>query len=145
MFTVSSSVEIQRPPQAVFAFAGDYANDPLWRAGVLGMVYDAGAPPAVGTRTRETLRSMGRTAVTVGEITDFSPARTAFRSVSGPVPCDGSREFAASAGGTLFTYTLRLHPAGPLRAIEPLLRWVFGRQVRADLRRLKHLLETRGP
>jgi len=142
MFSVSCSEEIQRPPQVVFAFAGDYSNDPLWRTGVLHMEYETDGPPAVGARTREAMRSLGRTAVTVGEITDYSSARTAFRSLSGPVPCDGSREFVASAAGTRFTYSLTIRPAGFLRVLEPLLRLVLARQVRTDLRRLKHLLEA---
>jgi len=142
MFSVSCSEEIQRPPQVVFAFAGDYSNDPLWRTGVLHMEYETDGPPAVGARTREAMRSLGRTAVTVGEITDYSSARTAFRSLSGPVPCAGSREFVASAAGTRFTYSLTIRPAGFLRVLEPLLRLVLARQARTDLRRLKHLLEA---
>ena len=142
MFTVSISEKIGRPPEAVFAFAGDYANDPLWRKGVLAMSYESGVPPAVGTRTRETMRSLGRTAVTIAEITEYSPARTAFRSLAGPVPCNGTREFAASTGGTIFTYSLTLRPTGLLRAMEPILKMVFVQQVRADLRRLKHHLEA---
>jgi hypothetical protein len=86
MFTVSCSEEIQRPPQVVFAFAGDYLNDPLWRTGVLNMEYETSCPPAIGARTRETMRSMGRTAVTVGEITDYSPGRTAFRACQAQLP-----------------------------------------------------------
>jgi hypothetical protein len=143
MFTVTCSEEIRRTPRAVFAFAGDYLNDPLWRAGVLSMEYEAGGAAAIGVRTREAMRSMGRTAVTIAEITDYSPARTAFRSRSGPVPCSGSREFVASASGTSFTYSLTLDPGGFLRVIEPLLRVVFARQVRNDLRRLKQHLESR--
>jgi len=142
MLTVSCSEEIGRPPAAVFAFAGDYSKDPLWRKGVLAMSYESSVPPAVGTRTRETMRSLGRTAVTVAEITEYSPARTSFRSLSGPVPCNGTREFAASPGGTIFTYSLTLRPTGLLRALEPILRLVFVQQVRADLRRLKHHLEA---
>ena len=143
MFTVSCSAEIQRPLDEVFAFAGDYANDPSWRAGVLAMVYETAGPPGVGSRTRETMRSMGRTVVTVGEVTEYSSARTAFRSVSGPVPCEGSREFAIRPGGTTFTYSLTLRPAGLLRLLGPLLRAAFARQVRGDVRRLKERLETR--
>ena len=87
------------------------------------------------------MRSMGRTAVTVGEVLEYSPSRTAFRSLSGPVPCEGSREFVQGPAGTRFTYSLTLRPAGLLRLLEPLLRAVFARQVRADLRRLKLHLE----
>lgn len=143
MFTVLYSEEIRRSPEVVFAFAGDYSNDPLWRTGVVSMVYETSGPPGVGARTRETMHSMGRIAVTVGEVTAYSPTRTAFRSLSGPVPCDGSREFAASPMGTKFTYSLTLRPTGFLRVLEPLLRLVFAKQVRTDVRKLKFHLEAR--
>ncbi|MDO9197652.1 SRPBCC family protein [Rhodoferax sp.] len=142
MFTVSISEKIGRSPEAVFAFAGDYANDPLWRKGVLAMAYESSGPPGIGTRTRETMRSMGRTAVTVAEVTEYSTSRTAFRSLSGPVPCDGTREFVASGTGTVFTYSLTLRPVGFLRVLEPILKFVFLKQVRTDLRRLKLHLEA---
>ena len=141
MFTISISEEIFRPPEEVFRFAGDYANDPVWRAGVTEMVYDGGASAAVGTRTRETMRSLGRTAVTVAEITEHSGSRTAFRSVSGPVACEGSREFIGTPGGTRFSYSLSLRPEGFLGMIEPILELVFQRRVRGDMRRLKNHLE----
>jgi hypothetical protein len=142
MFTVSCSEEIDRPPEAVFAFAGDYANDPRWRTGVLDMAYEAGSTPTVGARTRETMRSMCRTVVTVAEVVEYSPTRTAFRSVSGPVSCDGSREFTRSPQGTTFTYALTIRPNGPLRLLEPLLRVALARQVRRDVRQLKRVLEA---
>jgi hypothetical protein len=142
MFEVSCSEEIARPPDVVFAFAGDYANDPSWRAGVLSMVYETAGSPGAGSRTRETMRSLGTSAVTVAEVTEYSPTRTAFRSLSGPIPCAGSREFMATPTGTRFTYSLTLQPAGALRVLEPLLKVVFARQVRADVQRLKHRLEA---
>ncbi len=143
MFTISLSEDIHRPVAEVFKFAGDYANDPAWRAGVTAMTYEGSNSAAVGVRTRETMRTFGSTATTVAEITEYSASRTAFRSLSGPVACEGCREFIASPAGTTFTYTLTLHPAGAMRVIEPILRLIFLRQVRGDLRRLKARLEGR--
>ena len=142
MFTISSTEEIHCSPEAAFAFAGDYLNDPLWRKGVLAMSYESDSHPRVGVTTRETMRSMGKTAVTVAEITEYSSARTAFRSPTGPVSCNGSRQFAVCANGTRFTYSLTLHPTGFLRLLEPVLRCVFAKQVRNDVLRLKKHLET---
>ncbi len=142
MFTVTASVEIRRSPGAVFAFAGDYVYDPYWRKGVVAMQYETEGPPKIGARTRETMRSMGRLAVTVGEVTEFSPSRTAFRSMSGPVPCHGSREFARTPDGTMFTYSLTLKPTGFLGLLGLLLRPLFARQIRADVRRLRMQLEA---
>lgn len=145
MFTISFSEEIHRPLEEVFLFAGDYANDPVWRTGVTGMTYEGGTSAAVGIRTRETMRSLGSTAVTIAEITEFSISRTAFRSISGPVACEGSREFVGTPEGTRFSYSLTLHPKGFLRVIEPILKLVFLRQVKADLRKLKHHLMQSSP
>lgn len=58
------------------------------------------------------------------------------------MPCEGRREFAVTAGGTRFTYTLTLRPTGFLRLLEPLLRGLFARNVRADLQRLTAQLEA---
>ena len=143
MFTISASAEIGLPPEDVFLFAGDYANDPLWRAGVVEMVYEGGASAAVGVRTRETMRSLGCTAVTVAEITEYWRSRTAFRSLSGPVACEGSREFVAVPGGTRFSYSLTLRPEGFFGIIGPILKRVLQWQLRGDLRRLKGHLERR--
>jgi hypothetical protein len=142
MFAISCSADIKCSPEAAFAFAGDYSNDPLWRTGVLAMSHEPANPPKVGSTTRETMRSMGRIAITVAEITEYSSSRTAFRSLSGPVSCSGSRQFVASPTGTTFTYSLTLHPTGHLRLLEPLLRWLLARQVREDVLRLKNHLET---
>jgi hypothetical protein len=87
------------------------------------------------------MRSLGRTTVTLGEVIEYSPTRTAFRSLSGPISCEGSREFAASPGGTTFTYSLTLRPTGLLRVLEPWLRRAFAKQVAGDLRRLRQHLE----
>lgn len=142
MFSVSCTVEIACSPEVVFRYAGNYANDPEWRTGVLAMVYETSGAPAVGVRTRETMRSMGRTIVTIAEITEYSPARTAFRSLSGPVGCDGSREFAGHGGETRFTYSLTVRPTGLLRVLEPFLRVALSSQVRRDMSRLKNRLEA---
>ena len=142
MFTISCSADIKCSPDAAFAFAGNYSNDPLWRTGVVAMSYESADAPTVGSTTRETMRSMGRTAITVGEITEYSSSRTAFRSLSGPVSCNGSRQFVASPTGTTFTSSLTLRPAGYLRLLEPLLRWLLAGQVRKDVLRLKNHLET---
>lgn len=142
MFTITVTQDIRRPPEAVFAYAGDYANDPKWRQGVEDMVYDTEGPTRAGTRTREKMRSMGRLVETVAEVVAYSPSRTAFRSLTGPVPCEGHREFAAIPDGTRFTYSLTLKPTGILKRIDFLLRPMFEKQIRKDVQRLKDQLES---
>lgn len=141
MITLSHSEEIRCSAEQAFTFAGDYANDPAWRHGVLSMDYVTSGPPTVGGRTRERMRSLGFVAITLAEIVDYSPARTAFRSVSGPMACSGSRDFHVCPTGTRFTYTLTLEGRSAIRLIEPLLGIFLARQLPLDLRRLKRQLE----
>jgi hypothetical protein len=141
MFTITQSEVLRCSPKLAFEFAGDYTNDPKWRSGVLSMDYETGGPPSVGTRTRERMRSMGVSATTVSEVTEYSPARTAFQSLSGPVDCSGSRDFAACPSGTMFIYSLTLQPRGVLRIAEPILRMLLTRQVLVDMKRLKWQIE----
>jgi hypothetical protein len=141
-FTVTESQDIDATPEVVFALAGDYLNDPKWRKGVISMVYEP-TGPALGCRTRERMRSGFWTAETLAEVVEYSPARTAFRALSGPIPCHGYREFVPDANGTRFTYSLTIVPRGLLRFFAPLLRTMLAGQVRKDVRRLKELAEQR--
>jgi hypothetical protein len=142
MFKVSQAIEIECSQKRVFAFAGDYSKDPAWRSGVLSMDYETSGPPTFRLRTKERMRSLGISATTVAEVIEYSPTRTSFRSVSGPVSCSGSREFSACPAGTRFTYTLILKSSGLTRLIDPLLSIFLAWQLTRDLRRLKRLLEN---
>ncbi|MCZ7557480.1 MAG: SRPBCC family protein [Bacteroidia bacterium] len=142
MISITASEVIARPIREVFAYAGDYRNDTAWRKGVVEMRYEGRDEPAKGVVTFEVMRSMGMKNTTVAEITEYNPvARTAFRSISGPVPCHGFREFQESAEGTTFTYVLTLEPRGVMRLLKPMLRTMFQKQVGEDVRRLKAKLE----
>lgn len=143
MFTVSCVEDMRCSPLAAFSYAGDYANDSSWRRGVLSLAHvESESPVAPGVRTREIFRVLGLQIAILAEVTDFTPGRTAFRTVSGPVRCDGSREFCAGPLGTRFIYTLNVRDTGLFRPIEPLLSFLISRQVPADLRRLKIRLEA---
>lgn len=144
-FRISASATIRRPVGEVFALAGDYENDPLWRSGVLGMRYETPGGPRVGARTREVMRLLGGRATTVAEIVEFErDRRTAFESRDAPVPVWGSRTFEPVDGGTRFTYDLSARPDGPWALLSPLLATALRRRAARDLEKLKTLLERGG-
>ena len=140
MITVVCSTYIRRSPSEVFALAGDYRNDPLWRRGVVELQCEG--EPRLGARTRERLRFCGLQAETIVDITAWDvDRRTAFEAVSGPVPCSGRRLFEAQGDGTRFVYQLHLRPRGRWRWLGLLLTLIFRWQATGDLRRLRRLLE----
>ncbi|WP_020650655.1 SRPBCC family protein [Solimonas variicoloris] len=143
MITVASSICVRRPTDEVFAYAGDYRNDAHWRSGVTAMRCEPDVEPALGVQTHETMQMLGLRAETLAEIIAWEPGRrTAFRSISGPVPCEGRRLFEATPDGTRVTYQLHLLPQGRWRLLAPLLALLFSVQVFADLRRLRRRIEA---
>ena len=142
---ITASVDIRRPVGEVFAFAGDYENDPLWRSGVVEMRYETPGVLRTGARTREIMRFLGGRVTTVAEIVGFERDRkTAFESRGAPVPVWGSRTFEPVDGGTRFTYELSMRPGGPWALLSPVLATMLRRRAARDLRKLKTLLEHGG-
>lgn len=142
MLTLSAHILIARPPSAVFALAGDYRNDPQWRGAVRG-VSDGGLP-RVGAQVRvETVHYGGLRAQSLAEILAFEPGRrVSFRTLSGPLPCEGRRLFEPTTQGTCFRYELRLLPSGARSWLHPLFAALIRLQMASDLRRLRRLLEA---
>jgi Polyketide cyclase / dehydrase and lipid transport len=106
---------IDRPVEAVFAYAADCRNDPEWRSEVRESRYVSDGPVGVGTHEIETAVLWGRRIVTETEITEYDANSVlSFDYVSGPFRVRGSRSFEAVEGGTLFTYTLESEAIGVL-------------------------------
>jgi len=146
MVTVQASVDIDRPIEEVFAYAGDFRNDVAWRGEVSELVYLTPDPIAVGSRERETARFFGRTAVTETRVTAFDvPRRVAFEHISGPYRVRGSRAFEPVPGGTRFTFILDSEVSAAFeRLLVPVLRRLFQRQMDQNVARLKSTLEGTG-
>jgi len=142
---IAEGVTIGRPAGDVFALAGDYENDPLWRSGVIEMRYETPDGPRAGARTREVMRILGGRTTTVAEIVLFErDRRTAFESRGGPFPVWGSRTFEPVVGGTRLTYELSMRPESPWTLLSPVLTSMLRRRAARDLRKLKALLEHGG-
>ena len=146
MITISGSILIDRPKEDVFAFVGDYGNDPHWRSGVVEMRIDPPGEIHVGWRTHEVMRVMGRTTATEAEITEYViDGRTAFRTVAGDLSAEGYRSVDAEGARTRFTYVAHAELDAWYRPFATLIEWVFNRRVGRDLARLKAILESPGP
>jgi uncharacterized membrane protein len=142
---VQSSIVIDRPIGAVFAFAADYRNDPSWRAGVTELTYLSDDPVGVGIHQRETSMLVGRRVVTESRVSVYEPnERVDFEYLSGPYRVRGTRTFEDLEGRTRFTFALESEPAGVVqRLVLPALNFIYQRQLDGDLRRLKAVIEGR--
>ncbi len=140
-----ASIRIARPPDEVFAFVGDAANNPCWRKNVIRTEWLDDGPMRVGRRGKQTARVLGREWTVEAELVEWDPPRAAaWRSVQGPVSVrswltvepdgDGSLARAGADGG--FT--------GPLgRFLTRLAAPRMVKQAEKDLQTLRQYLESR--
>jgi uncharacterized protein YndB with AHSA1/START domain len=135
------TVTINRPPDQVFAFFADPANDRRWRQGVKEMT--AEGAPGRGAHVRQVVSGPGGRSIPADiEIDAYDPpTRYAFHAIAGPVRPSGEYRFAPAASGTAVTFSLNAEVGG-------WKKWVMGGQVQrtmdgemAALDRAKAILE----
>jgi carbon monoxide dehydrogenase subunit G len=143
MIEIDHTVTIARPLEEVWDFVSDPANNPQWQSGVELSDQSPSGPVKVGTRVRIVRRIMGQKIELVFETTVFEPnAQFAFKSLSGPLPISGSIAVVATDGGTELAYHATGEAAGVLGLGETIISGLVNKQIGADLRALKELLES---
>jgi uncharacterized membrane protein len=147
MAFVSESIIIACPVETVFAFAGDYRNDPQWRTGVREMTVTPDTDIELGTITREVLHFAGKVYVTERNVVTWKPNQQAsFKSFAAAFPLQGDRHFEPDGTDTRFTYTLTISAESFVdKLMKPVLVRMFRSQMRKDLKTLKVLLERTNP
>ena len=142
MPSAANEIVIDRPPDEVFAFLADPANDTKWRPGVLDMKRVSGE--GVGARHAQGVRGPGGRRIDADiEITEYEPPRAlAFQTVTGPVRPRGRYELAPAAGGTRVRFSLEAEVGGLKRLMAPMVQKTMDAEV-GNLERLKQALETR--
>src|SRR5438093_11781811 len=86
MAPITHSIEIGRPPEAVFAYIDQLDRHGEWQSSLISTKLETEGPTRVGSRATDTRKVPGRTRDVTYEITEHDPPRrAAFRGVSGPV------------------------------------------------------------
>ena len=98
---VLTEIEIDRPPMAVAALAGDPSRAPEWYVNITEVEWQTPPPAAVGTRLAFVANFLGRRLSYTYEIVEFAAGeRMVMRTADGPFPrrppTPGSR---STAGG----------------------------------------------
>jgi uncharacterized membrane protein len=143
---VEESIIIDRPAEEVFGFLSVRTNDPVWMASVTESEWlDPAEPMGVGRRGRMVMQAMGRREF-LDEVTEYEPGRRiAHRSVAGPMVFHTAclTEPARSGCRASVLYEPERLPGGVVgRLTTPLTARIVRRTFRADLARLKELLEA---
>jgi uncharacterized membrane protein len=141
---VSDSVVIARPAAEVFAFVADHQNLPAWTVGVKTSRRLTAGPSGNGSTYRIEGTLLGRTIRSSYQVTAFDPGRGFEGTMTSPVFGFSERyRFEADHEATRVQMTATAEPYGIFRFLAPVMAAGIRRQVKADHRRLKALLEHR--
>jgi uncharacterized membrane protein len=142
---VHTEIEIDRPHAEVAAYAADPDNAPTWYENIKAVDWRSPRPLSVGTRIAFTATFLSRELVYTYEVAEFVPGtRLTMRTAEGPFPMETTYTWKESeSGGTRMALRNRGEPSGFAKVAATVMSAAMRRANRKDLRRLKHLLETR--
>ncbi|MGY1682265.1 SRPBCC family protein [Geodermatophilus sp. SYSU D01176] len=140
---VRTETVIDRPRAEVAAYAGDPANAPEWYANIDSVDWRTAPPVAVGSRMDFVARFLGRRLAYTYEVTELVPGeRLVMRTAQGPFPMETTYTWEAlGEGRTRMELRNRGRPHGFSRWVAPFMATAVRRANRADLARLRTLLE----
>ena len=142
---VVTEIEIARPRADVAAFACDPDNATRWYENIESVHWRTPPPLAVGSELAFVAKFLGRRLEYTYEVRELVPGeRFVMSTAEGPFPMETTYAFEDAAAGTRMTLRNRGRPAGFAKVGAPLMERAMRRANRADLRRIKEILES-GP
>src|SRR4051812_41652820 len=143
MIDVTTSIEIDRPADAVFAFVSEFPNNPRWQGGQVSCRWTSEPPLRVGSTYDQRARFLGKDLINAFRVVAYEPGhRVTFTSTGGTFPLTITRTVEpVGAARARFTEHVRGEPGGAFRIAEPVVRRLVRRSIRRDFPRLKAVLE----
>ena len=146
MIRVEHTVVIDRPIEEVFAFMAEVENLPRWAEKTVEARQTSEGPVSAGTTCTVLNKAMGREMQHDFVVTEYEPyTRYAAKSTSGPFPMHMRYSLEPSDGGTMVHTVSEADLGGVARIAAPVLTGMARKQIAADHRRLKAMLESQAP
>jgi uncharacterized membrane protein len=141
---VETTIEIARPRAEVAAFAADPDNVHAWYKNITRVEWLTDRPLRVGTRLAFAAEFLGRRMAYTYEVVEHEPGeRLVMRTADGPFPMETTYVWVDGPGDTtIMALRNRGQPAGFSSIAAPMMAAGIRRNNRADLRRLKQVLEN---
>ena len=138
------TTRIDRPREDVFEYVSDVENNPEWRTAVIETRWLDPGPTKPGRRGEQTSRILGRRYTVTAEVVEWNPPReVSWATTAGAADVRTSCRIEADGDGCIFTLDSEGEFTGAWRLLTPLAAAVLRRQSRADVERLRHILEER--
>ena len=140
------TIVINQPVEKVFDYVANPANLPEWQGPpteIRNLQQSTQGQLREGDRFTTVLQFLGRRYEIPTEVSAYEPnRRLSYRGTGGPVPTQITCIFGEVSGGTRFTHSQEVEPAGFFGLAESLFEIEAKRQLRNDLQTLKDLLEA---
>ena len=109
MSEIRESVEINKPPEEVFAYLDDVERHGEWQEDIVDVERVTEGPTRQGTRVRETRHVPGGNRSMMYEVTAHDPPRqSSFRVLDGPIRAVGTISVEPAADGTKSRVTIAM-------------------------------------
>jgi uncharacterized protein YndB with AHSA1/START domain len=143
MTALTTTIEIARPQQEVFAYVTDPTRFTEWQGDVVRVDVEDGYRPAVGARFTTVRRVGGAERTMTQQVTELShPRRWAVEGVDGPIRPSASVTVEPLDGGrSRVTFTLDFAGHGAGVALAPMVRRLAAKGAPASYASLKRLME----
>ena len=140
---VVTSIEINRPREAVAAYAADPDNATAWYENIKSVDWRTPRPAVVGSQVTFVAGFLGRRLAYTYELLELVPgARVVMRTQEGPFPMETTYSWEDTvSGATRMTLRNRGEPSGFAKVAQPVLEQAMRRANTKDLARLKQILE----
>lgn len=144
MIHCSSSVEVAKPPPAVFAFFDDASKAPQWLGLCHSLELVSTPPKRTGSALRYLYKEGGGLRQMEGTVTAYDPPRRLDMTLTDKMfAIVVSFRVESSAAGSRFEYVFELTPRKFIaKLMAPLVRGMTQKQVEKDAAKLKGLLEA---
>ena len=142
---VARKVFIDRAADEVFEYAAAGRAEPEWRRSVLRSALDEPGPLRAGSKGRSLIRFMGRLVDAPWEIVEYAPGARLHRRYSSSARGGGDRYRLEpyGRGSSVLELEVEVEAAGLAGLLAAAARTAADRELRADLDRLKRVLESR--
>lgn len=140
---VVTEIDIARPRAEVSTYAADPDNATTWYRNIKSVEWKSPKPLQVGSQAAFVAHFLGRTIAYTYEVKEFVPGeRFVMATAEGPLAMETTYMWSdVGEGATRMTLRNRGRPSGFGRIAAPVMTAAMRRANRADLRRLKDVLE----
>jgi Polyketide cyclase / dehydrase and lipid transport len=139
---VTARTSIAADRNAIWDYASDPVNDPIWISGIRTATWLTEPPLREGTRVERVATFLGRRIEYVLEVVECRPgSRLRMKSVRAPFPMEITYEFEDRAGAVDASVRVQGGPTGLVAPMGSLMAPMVRRSVTADLGNLRARFE----